>query len=969
MATGDVTSRFRPRLVSRQRLDAIDADAMSRVATLYGDFMDRALISKTYATSAQAIGEIWTGASVTVNPVAPNDGLLRINSELFVGLDSDGHVVLKPATITLQVAIPVGSYQVYIYDQDVSTATAIKRFITALAPFTEITQATDTEFQGVANLYVRAGNAGTIIPDTVIGGRTTPMIFLGIATNIAGAVTWDQSAAVNRLSTCPGAPTLPTDNAHNGSMANVVDMLKALLYLEGRIKWKGSTHYTPAAGNNFGAYQDPIQGLDVAYRETPGYITIGNGTTVFGDFDANGFADHGALLQAAHDALPNTIGGTILIKQGVSLANIITPVLVTKNVNLVGADPWASLIFGGGAAIVTTAGVSLRMYNLSIVCPATCVQLGDGRFIAENCKFNGVGTVTPMIVVAGGATIATDVVMRNCYCVASTTADSSSVNTIFEADSPLTNALFEGCHFEMNTQIANFFYISELRSNVKWIGCDFKYTTDAMTLMARGTAILLRSTSNGDAGDVNGRIIQGCSFQGNLTDANSNYAFAPVGEVTPISHLLITDCTFLRCTGVNLQGGSAEITINNCRFIKTGLSLSGSIGDGSIRNMTVQGCLFQNSQQVQIYPNNDVVNLMFNGCRFITTSGNNVYAPIDVQPVTGSVTNLKIKDCIIVGDAFQDPIKVATLLTSGHSVSGFEFSGNELSGFSNATTDNAVLGFYVHTYDVIGAKVYGNTFRDIQNVTYNGTANDNSNGSFRICEFGGSTITSLTIQGNQFNNIATSYTPAAGKHIAAGHCVRITPHIAGATTGKWDNILITGNVFGSFGSQCNPLVVDGGKVTDTVHNDLRILKFSGNICNYSYVPTTETFPWIGDIQIKWNGGANAATIIISDNIFAVLHTFGGAGAQRNMVEFNGPAATILQITGNKFNASNFDYLNGWGVGSSNGLAADELIVCKNCGSNTGSSIGTHGMTTLDNSLPVIPALGSAWTDNIRLVNN
>ena len=109
-------------------------------------------------------------------------------------------------------------------------------------------------------------------------------------------------------------------------------------------------------------------------------------------------------------------------------------------------------------------------------------------------------------------------------------------------------------------------------------------------------------------------------------------------------------------------------------------------------------------------------------------------------------------------------------------------------------------------------------------------------------------------------------------------------------------------------------------------------------------------------------------IVISDNTFSVGNTFGAA--QRNIIEISGPGALLLQITGNKFSCSNFDYTAGWGVGSSAGIAVDELVFCKNVGSRTvAGTIGTHGMTTLDGSLPAVPGLGVAWPDNIKFINN
>lgn len=92
-------------------------------------------------------------------------------------------------------------------------------------------------------------------------------------------------------------------------------------------------------------------------------VSIGNGTTSFGDFNVTGYSDASAMLTAAVAALPAS-GGTIYVKAGTY--SLPTTVTIAKSVTFIGEN-YANTIFSstnaGGAAISTTG--TLRFVNMT----------------------------------------------------------------------------------------------------------------------------------------------------------------------------------------------------------------------------------------------------------------------------------------------------------------------------------------------------------------------------------------------------------------------------------------------------------------------------------------------------------------------------------------------------------------------------------------------------------------------------
>jgi len=279
MAAGDKVLGTKPRADSNERFDLVDFLALAVTAQSGLEGMQRALVSSPKATVGLPTGERWSG-SLTINPTSGSDGLFRIDTVVFVGLDANGGLVLKPAGTTLSVAIPAGgsSQQVYAYMADVTENPQVRRFIPATTPFTEFVQAINVASRQTCNLYVRAGVAGTVVAEDVVSGVTRSLLFLGICTNTGGVVAF--TPAANTLETVTVPTTLPTANTGTtvgattvtGSQASLRELVNAALYQIGQLGWRGSRNVVPSAANNFQAYSSPSVGIDALF-DSPGEST------------------------------------------------------------------------------------------------------------------------------------------------------------------------------------------------------------------------------------------------------------------------------------------------------------------------------------------------------------------------------------------------------------------------------------------------------------------------------------------------------------------------------------------------------------------------------------------------------------------------------------------------------------------------------------------------------------------------
>ncbi len=272
MAIGDVANPKRVRTQANERLDTVDADAFSVAAREHLDAYSRAIeATPRNVGSSTPTGFIFQGFGLTLNPTGASDNKVRVQSALGVAFDADGRMLIKETGVQVDLTLSAGNSQIYAYYIEDDSDTTVRRRISVSSPFTESGASQPTKFKSNVGFFVRTGDQTSIVASDVVNGATTPLCFLGVAINTAGAITMtgynattapNGAFVTNRLISVTAPTTPPPNNTANGSIATMHGLVNAALYAAGQAVWKGSKNLTPSAANNFGAYTLPTVGLD-----------------------------------------------------------------------------------------------------------------------------------------------------------------------------------------------------------------------------------------------------------------------------------------------------------------------------------------------------------------------------------------------------------------------------------------------------------------------------------------------------------------------------------------------------------------------------------------------------------------------------------------------------------------------------------------------------------------------------------
>lgn len=294
MSTGDVINPKRVRLQANERLDQIDADALSFAAREHIDAYTRAVETVPRNVGATTpTGVILQGFGLTLNPTAPSDGKVRVQSALGVAIDSNGRFLIKESGTQVDLTLPSGNSQVYAYYIEGGSDTTVRRAITVSSPFGEGPSSIPTKLQGGVAYFVRAGDQTSIVASDVVNGLTTALCFLGVANNTSGTVTMtgynattapNGAFATNRISSVVAPTTPASTNTMSGSLVTMHSLISAALYAVGQALWKGSRNTPPTAANNFQAFAIPNgPGLDALFDSAAEGTTTP--TTVYRDWN------------------------------------------------------------------------------------------------------------------------------------------------------------------------------------------------------------------------------------------------------------------------------------------------------------------------------------------------------------------------------------------------------------------------------------------------------------------------------------------------------------------------------------------------------------------------------------------------------------------------------------------------------------------------------------------------------------
>lgn len=966
MPTGVVTGQKIPAFSDRQRLDRVDISALSQGLRTAVDHVVRTLVTKLYSTNGAPVGEIWLGGDVTPNPTGPGDGKLRLNTSLFIGVDASGRILVKPQGVTQTVTIPVGTSQVYLYDQEIATELAIRRFITALPIFTEVSAVVPTNSEAGVNLYIRAGGIGTIVKEDIVGARTVPLLFLGIATNIAGAVTFDVSGQTNRLTTVTSSvPTLPTGPNNSGSISNVADFARALAYMVSRDRWLNSTHFTPSTNNNMGAYTEPPAGLDLTYRKTYQTVTVGSGTGLNkGDFDVSSYANATACLQAAINSLSSSGGGSIVIKPFASLnmtGNIIVPTNTSIRITGDKADNYVCIAFGANK--ITFAGVSsvFTLEGIKVSTSGTFIESNDNKLIFKCVDVVTVGNSSAAVKITG--VLSDGCVFDGCNFTGSAASDSTTNTGFIDAGTtPVRNFTVDNCTFVMSSNVQRYITIGDVRSNLRIRSSSFKFGTDG-TPTVTAAAIVLGTTVNSKDGDSVGRLITGCTFVGSPT--NLGQAYISAVNATALSYLQIVNCDFRNTVNSLELSYNASVSgyqcVDNCIFRQSssvvlwGLSTA-KLSAFKFTNNTLDNSMFTLSV-------GDIEDVTIDGC--VCTTPYTAVPHISVSSQT--IRRLQVSNNslnTVPNQSLSGLLCILADLSSGY-IQDLLVCNNKFVGGGSTITDNIVLGAQIHGKTLDSVIIANNSFKNMQNVAYTGTANANTAGGFRVIEFRAYTVNGINVYDNQFTDIASNYIVAGAGALAFGRCIRFAPHIDATQTGSWNAIDIHDNTFGDDNGLAGPFTFDG-PVTGCIA--LRSVTISNNMIYYQY-KSGVTYPFTADMSVITHDQSEVYCINCNNNY---IHPVNNTASimSRHVLAFGPPNLSALRIQ-NFYVCKNiidiwpndfgYDVATGYGIASYYNSIKQLVFVHNSCGGT--DKIRTNGFVTPSASIPAVPLAGAVWPEN------
>lgn len=126
--------------------------------------------------------------------------------------------------------------------------------------------------------------------------------------------------------------------------------------------------------------------------KTPGFVTVGDGVTVFGDFNSNAYANNKLMLEAAIAALP-ALGGTVLIKQGVALTGfggaVVTNAglkkVIVQGSHVQGQNTTPHITFTTNEWFEMT---NLQLKDLWIQHADHAMKISGGGYKVTNCVFD-----------------------------------------------------------------------------------------------------------------------------------------------------------------------------------------------------------------------------------------------------------------------------------------------------------------------------------------------------------------------------------------------------------------------------------------------------------------------------------------------------------------------------------------------------------------------------------------------------
>jgi hypothetical protein len=983
---GEVVGAKRPRYEANERFDTQDAEAASRSVVEQQDALTRALVVTPKAVGGTAAtGLILTGFSITANPTGPSDGRVRIGAELGVAVDADGRLIIKPAGTTVDVIIPTGSQQIYAHHLEDGTDLAARRKITPATPHTEVTASFETSFQSTHGFHVRAGTNSNIVAENAVAGRTRALVFIGLATNTAGAVTLDLSSTLNRLATVVPPSSLPSTATTNGAPKTLHDLMIAVAHGMARDRWKGArTLNLPGAAvaaqtNNFHAWIEPAGGIDQAVRGLRGAFTIGSDAAgIFGDFSRGDFASDDALLNAAIAALPAG-GGTIIIKQGITLDNFLGPVTVPINQKVVfvgssARDP-NKITFSLGALgrFQTTTGSSDTLLRFEDCTLYTATAAHTGNFVhlfsSVNfsacrscfvCEISGQGG-SALIDFDAAATSPGRFELTRCLLSVLNGYSSAFAGQVWISSTgttPLDDVWLDHVDFVLNTStgLLNGISILNLRDSFSCVDCTFSLGSGG----AVTSKLMSLTSSNNTAAEARNRRIARCSFSGVAGTATPN---AIAMEFIDVAGLSIDDVDIVSCRGgirfaatiagvQNYDLRVADVRMDRVSFPTTTQAIQVEISSGvtavgfCFNRIVIHGTDVDQASGVLVSGAGTLTHWSFVNCQ--------LFGCLYVITVRGSNT-LATENCVFDAAGFVDlsPPGYDTGVGAGTSITNGIFRNNTLrGGWGTATQSNFVFGFRARASIIRFLKVVGNAFH-VQDTVYSGSLAT----KWHVIRIETDNGASFQIDDNEFAGFdGVSHTvnvPAVA--ISVGSLV------SGVTGGNISVISVCRNICETTtvgGANLGLFITDGGRVS------IFSCLVSGNVWNRLW-NFTGASPG-SDIVIFATGVSQVVNAVVSNNIVRIQNNLGFGAPPWASVEAVQVAVQNNHLSIDTIGWGNNSVVNVWQLNNTYvTVTGNSFLILNDLTANNAKAKATAVAFT-GTSNPTVPAVSSYFSNNINL---
>jgi hypothetical protein len=460
-------------------------------------------------------------------------------------------------------------------------------------------------------------------------------------------------------------------------------------------------------------------------------VSVGDGVTTWGDFNALQSGSAQAAIQAAHDALP-TSGGTIYLKTGTyDIAN--TTVTFSNEVILVGDGQASTVIRSTGTAApltITGSNISVRDLQFAYVnASSTATELVDIGAAASLLKFQNVNF----------------------------TEDTPLPAPAFSHAAGATDILIDGCTITLEDGAGNFVTATDFTMRDSEITFDdsnnsgIQFTTTPVRVTIRDTKFTQTTTSAAQ------------DSYGVFFDANSGDDWT------------VDSCTFIDCDhGIGLRGGDT-VWVRNCRFMapsastgRTGIhGASGAVG--TVTNLSVEGCLFQafddpNATNRVAAMDLDTgieeagtIKFVNNTVATIGTVANTPDAyGLYLDFVNAVVTNLHVS-----GNSFKsiqgstEAFGVRVVLSDGTSSKHLHITDNQFENVGSTTAASVEFGGVWIEQGISDAVISNNTFQGIGNASADPATN-----TMAVIRVGEPSLTNqstnLSITGNTMRGLLTA---------------------------------------------------------------------------------------------------------------------------------------------------------------------------------------------------------------------